>query len=634
MPNLLAMSFEGDVAPSFDLRCLRPGARHPDGWGIGYYPGGEPSASVLKEPAPPQGSIRSELIKAWEHLASPVFVLHIRTAKWGANNDANTQPFARSWGGRDWLLGHSGSLRYRPETAKNAPFEPVGTTDTELIFCELLNRLASRGWKSLGDAPPDVLREWFVELNGHGALTTLLTDGRDVCVYADKEGVGDVYTCAILPPHGRVVFGDDDLQVDLTRRGIKTRKGMLISSCPLTSEGDPMAQWTQLLPGHLLLIREGAVRAHVKPRGVSEPPSPSRPVASRSMPVALPRKAEVKRLRIKHRTAYHYDKAVERSTHLLRLTPFHDRLQRVISHKIDVSVPGINREYDDVFGNQARRITLDTPFNDLVIEATSEVEMLDVDPMRQRPPHEHSSIPLVWMPRQRHMLEPYLLPPELPDTQLEELAEYAMHFVERNDDDILDALLDLNSSIFKEYRYAQGTTTVGTTAFDVYAERRGVCQDFTNLFICLARLLGVPARYVCGYLWTGPKHPNHKMAEATHAWAQVYLPEVGWRGFDPTNGVLTQTDHVRASVGRNYLDATPTSGTLYVGGGRETLQVEVIVERVDGGRDDDEIDEGLSAVLRPGAPPSLGHWALEDRAEGQHGESAASDTSARSKEPG
>ncbi|HEX7487653.1 MAG TPA: transglutaminase family protein, partial [Anaeromyxobacteraceae bacterium] len=184
------------------------------------------------------------------------------------------------------------------------------------------------------------------------------------------------------------------------------------------------------------------------------------------------------------------------------------------------------------------------------------------------------------MPWQRHMLQPFLLPTELPETQLQELVEYAMSFVERNDQDLLETLLDVNDTIHKEYRYVKGSTTLATTPFDVYASRRGVCQDFTNLFICLARLLGVPARYVCGYIYTGPKDPNRAQGDASHAWAQVYLPEVGWRGFDPTNGVITQTDHVRVAVGRNYRDATPTSGTIYVGGGAEQLEVSVRVDRV------------------------------------------------------
>jgi transglutaminase-like putative cysteine protease len=109
-----------------------------------------------------------------------------------------------------------------------------------------------------------------------------------------------------------------------------------------------------------------------------------------------------------------------------------------------------------------------------------------------------------------------------------------------------------------------------------------VCQDFTNLMICLARLLGVPARYVCGYIYTGPKNPYRVQSEASHAWVQLYMPEAGWRGFDPTNGVLTQTEHIRVAVGRNYRDATPTSGTIYVGGGTETMEANVTVEPAEG----------------------------------------------------
>src|ERR1700684_3130096 len=110
MPNLFAMSFEGTLAPSFDLRCLHPGRKPPDGWGIGYYPGGEPSASVLKEPAPENGSIRSEIVKACDRLASSIFVVHIRTATWGQNSDANTQPFSRAHGGRGGVLGAIGGV--------------------------------------------------------------------------------------------------------------------------------------------------------------------------------------------------------------------------------------------------------------------------------------------------------------------------------------------------------------------------------------------------------------------------------------------------------------------------------------------------------------------------------------------
>ena len=254
-------------------------------------------------------------------------------------------------------------------------------------------------------------------------------------------------------------------------------------------------------------------------------------------------------------------------------------MQSKLSYRIDVSVDGKRTEFEDVFGNRVTRLDIDQPFTELAIVSRALVEVRDTNPLAFRSRlHARTAIPVVWMPWQRHMLQPYLLPPELPETQLLELTDYAMSFVQRNDSDLLETLLDMNLSIFSEYRYVQGVTNLATTPFDVYSTRRGVCQDFANLFICLARLLGVPARYVCGYVYTGPQGQNQARSEASHAWVQFYLPEVGWKGFDPTNGVVTQTDHVRVAVGRAYVDATPTSGTIFVGGGRETLEVEVHCE--------------------------------------------------------
>jgi transglutaminase-like putative cysteine protease len=182
------------------------------------------------------------------------------------------------------------------------------------------------------------------------------------------------------------------------------------------------------------------------------------------------------------------------------------------------------------------------------------------------------------MPWQRQMMMPYLLPQELPETQLDELTAYAMSFVERNDGNLMHVLKDINLSIYRDYKYVQGTTSLSTTPFDVYTTRKGVCQDFANLFICLARLLSIPARYRMGYIYTGVNYQNTIQSEASHAWAEVYLPYVGWRGFDPTNGCMAGQDHIRVACGRNYLDATPTSGTIFKGGGKETLTVSVKIE--------------------------------------------------------
>ncbi len=569
MPNLLAMSFEGELAPSFTLHCLDEGRTLPDGWGLGYYPAGEPSAAILKEPAPPQGSMRSQLALAWEQVASSLFVLHIRSATWGALSDANTQPFSRTWGRRDWLMAHAGSLDRKLEEIPG-PFEPVGSTDTEQLFCQLLNKCAARGWRNLADVVLDEFVGWLGELNLVGGMTMCITDGRDLLVHADRRGA-PLYLGKLAPPYEKIAFGDDDLEIDLTRRGAKSRKGVIVTTDPLEARAGDAGKaltWHQLAAGTLLLIREGAVIGERTSGAALDTPRKAR----------LPARAEPRRYDVTHRTTYRYEQPIERSQHVLRLTPVHDRIQLLLAHDLSVSVSGTARDYEDVFGNRVRRLLLESPFSEMIIEAKSTVEVLDVDPLGFGPLRVSSTIPLVWMPWQRQVLDPFLLPPELPETELAELAEYAMSFVKRNDYDLLDTLLDINQTIFTEYKYLQGSTTVFTTPFEVYVKRQGVCQDFTNVMICLARLLGVPARYVCGYVYAGVSSTNIVQSEASHAWVQLYLPQIGWKGFDPTNGILTQTEHVRVAVGRNYLDATPTSGTIFVGGGGETLSVDVKVE--------------------------------------------------------
>jgi transglutaminase-like putative cysteine protease len=284
-----------------------------------------------------------------------------------------------------------------------------------------------------------------------------------------------------------------------------------------------------------------------------------------------------RRLRIRHKTTYTYDQPVERSIHRIHLRPIDDWKQTVLSYQIrvDPEVPVI--EYEDVFGNWAGRFEVAQPYTRLTVEAESLVEVLDVDPFAfAKLPIRPASYPLVWMPWERTMLAPYLTPEELPDTQLAELYDYAMNFVRRNNDDLMETLFGINLALFHDFKYAPGSTCLSTSPYNVYATKQGVCQDFANLFICMARLLGVPARYVCGYIFTGNTGGARAQSDASHAWVQLYIPNIGWKGFDPTNGVLPQTDHVRVGYGRHYRDATPTSGTIY-GQAKESMSIDVEV---------------------------------------------------------
>jgi len=174
------------------------------------------------------------------------------------------------------------------------------------------------------------------------------------------------------------------------------------------------------------------------------------------------------------------------------------------------------------------------------------------------------------------MLFPYLAPVELPETQLRELYDYAMSFVERNNRDLMETLFDINLTLFRQYKYVPGSTGLETTPYEVFTSKKGVCQDFANLFICMARLLGIPARYVCGYVYTGNTGAAPAQSDASHAWLQLYIPGAGWKGFDPTNGVLKSADHIRVAYGRHDRDAAPTSGTLY-SSARESMTIDVRV---------------------------------------------------------
>jgi transglutaminase-like putative cysteine protease len=302
-----------------------------------------------------------------------------------------------------------------------------------------------------------------------------------------------------------------------------------------------------------------------------------------SMAIPEPAKVAARRhLAVKHITHYRYDQPILRSKHCVHLRPIDDVHQSVESHRlsIDPNVPIV--EFEDVFGNWASRFEITQPYRELNVAAESTITLSGLDPFAfANGPMIRPSFPLVWMPWEYMMLSPYLAPVELPETQLRELYDYAMSFVEQNNNDLMETLFAINLTLFREYKYVPDCTRLETTPYEVFASKKGVCQDFANLFICMARLLGIPARYVCGYVYTGNAGSaihgtNHIQSDASHAWLQLYIPNAGWKGFDPTNGVLASTNHIRVAYGRHYRDVTPTAGTLY-SSAKETMTVDVQV---------------------------------------------------------
>jgi transglutaminase-like putative cysteine protease len=281
---------------------------------------------------------------------------------------------------------------------------------------------------------------------------------------------------------------------------------------------------------------------------------------------------------VQHKTTYQYTSPIAFSKHLFRLQPVHDLTQSVLNYEFNVSSKGEVLNFTGAFGNHASFFDIKEPYSELTIESQSIVSINDI-PKRMDLIHQPLTIPVIWMPWDRIMMQAYLQPPELPESELFELAEYAMTFVRKNNNDIYEVLKDINQTIYREYAYIPFGMSLFTTPFQVYMNKKGVCQDFTNLFICLARLLNIPARYRMGYIYTGGDYENKLQSDASHAWIEVFLPYIGWIGFDPTNGCLAGKNHIRVASGRQYTDATPTSGAIFtsVADTREMLVSDVHV---------------------------------------------------------
>lgn len=630
--DILAMSLDGSASPTINI-SLRDGigGSHSYGWGFGWYPGDQVSSMVVKDPVAKDTQVVLDAVTDWSNFRSTVFFCKMRGAS-KTYSQTETQPFSRSFAGRDWLFMHNGDLEKQKLEALHGKqtrlLEPLGTTDSELAFCHLLGQLEGIKTRRLSEIDPTELHRWFLEFDGFGSSDMCLTDGQTIACFHGSQSPKGLYYARVQPPDNRETYQSDAVDFRLDDGRDTYRTALVVASTPFTY-GD----WIPMAPGQCLLVRRGDIvwnsaparrEASVPPPALSQRPAPSQPPLPQQQPQqadgqgtdfntlqmfqaeqsqsqakaqAQPQsltpnvRSQIQSpggnpltyriLEVRHHTEYEYTKPISRSTHFFRLQPVDDPIQEVVKSQLVVSTPGEEIQFEDVFGNQAVHYTIDAPYTKLSVTAVSQVKIFARPPDDPSLSRRQTSIPLVWMPWQRQMMTPYLLPRELPESELHELTEYAMSFVERNDYQLVKTIEDINRSIYRDYKYVQGITSLHTTAFDVYSERKGVCQDFANLFISLARLLNIPARYRMGYVYTGANYENKVQSDASHAWVEVYFPFVGWRGFDPTNGSFVTQDHIRVACGRNYRDATPTSGTIYKGGGgMETLKIDVKVREL------------------------------------------------------
>ena len=287
------------------------------------------------------------------------------------------------------------------------------------------------------------------------------------------------------------------------------------------------------------------------------------------------------RYRVVHETRYAYQSAVTLSQQYLHMTPRSFSCQQTESHRIRLD-PAENDGADgiDYFGNKTRHVTITAPHKMLLVQAESTVALTRRhDTARIRGTLAWESLrDMMHQLRNAGTLEASRYLYDSPHVGCSrELERYARISYTAGRPQ-LDAALDLTQRIFDDFEFDDKATDISTPLEQVLKGRRGVCQDFAQLMIGCLRSLGLPARYVSGYILTHPPAGQPRMigADASHAWVSVYCPSLGWVDFDPTNRCLVQLEHITLGWGRDFSDVTPMRGVV-LGGGEQELQVNVTV---------------------------------------------------------
>lgn len=294
------------------------------------------------------------------------------------------------------------------------------------------------------------------------------------------------------------------------------------------------------------------------------------------------------RYRIKHQTLYQYSEPVAICQNQLRMMPrtIPGKVSSVQSFAVTTTIdpqPDVVIEHDDYFGNRVVAFAIESLHRKLSVTVQSQVTVTHhapVEPVSSEPWNRlceriANCTDARWLETKEFLFDS----PRIRRSEL--FAKYARKsFGEERS--ILEGAFDLTKRIQSDFRYDVSATDVNTTTEDAFNDRAGVCQDFAHVQIACLRSIGIPARYVSGYLRTVPPPGEQRMvgADESHAWVSVYAGDaVGWIDLDPTNACLSDTNHVPICVGRDYSDVSPMRGVV-LGGGTTVLRVSVDVQPI------------------------------------------------------
>ena len=283
--------------------------------------------------------------------------------------------------------------------------------------------------------------------------------------------------------------------------------------------------------------------------------------------------------RLHHSTVYDYAEPVVLGTHFMHLLPRERPGQMVREAHLEIfPAPETRRDEVDYFGNPTTTVSLAGAHKQFAVNLSATIEVLQPapPPAGETPRWEVIAAKGVHNPE----VAEYCLPSPLATPQ-NGIADYAaVSFLPGRP--MLAALLELNQRIYTEMTYKPGVTNNFTTAAHILTTRTGVCQDYAHFMIACLRALGLPGRYVSGYLRTTPPpgQERRRGADQSHAWVSSWLgPEAGWVDLDPTNNLLVADEHVTLAWGRDFADVSPLRGII-LGGGRHWLKVGVDLEPV------------------------------------------------------
>lgn len=289
--------------------------------------------------------------------------------------------------------------------------------------------------------------------------------------------------------------------------------------------------------------------------------------------------------KIVHKTEYIYFEPISLCHNMARLVPRSTISQNCKKSTVVIDpIPDVINEFEDFFGNKVIYFAIQHEHRSLSVTVSSEIERNTVDLKQSIETYGK----IAWEEARMQLYQPRLdyidarqYVPETAATTFESgITSYAMvSFTPGRP--IYEAIYDLMERIYKEFQFKPGFTTVATPISEVMKQRKGVCQDFAHVGIACLRSVGLPARYVSGYIETLPPPGVEKLVgvDASHAWFSVFVPNIGWLDFDPTNNVVPSDQHITIGWGRDYFDITPLKGVI-LSSGPHRLSVSVDVRRM------------------------------------------------------